>query len=60
MTDQAQRRRLDEIEQQIASNRVRYLQAVWAGHQGEADWYETRVDQLLGEWDDVRRGKVRS
>lgn len=50
------RQRLDEIEQQIASNRVHYLRAIWAGRQGEADWYETEVDRLHGEWDDVRRG----
>lgn len=36
--------------------RTAYLRAVWAGHLGEADFYETRVDQLLSLWDHVRRG----
>jgi hypothetical protein len=58
MDDPAQRRTLDKIEQQIAHNRIQYLQAIWAGHAGEADWYETEVDRLLGEWDDVRSGRT--
>ena len=55
--DHAQRSKLDTIEQAIAHHRVLYLQATWAGHQGEADWHETEVDRLLGEWDDVRSGR---
>jgi hypothetical protein len=46
---------LDQIEQQIASNRVAYLHATWAGRQGDADHYETLIDQLLGQWDNLRR-----
>jgi hypothetical protein len=57
MADDEQRRRLDQLEQDIAANRAHYLRATWAGHQGEAEWYETEVDRLLGQWDDVRCGR---
>jgi hypothetical protein len=58
MADDEQRRRLEQLEQQIALNRTNYLRATWAGHAGEAEHYETLVDKLLGEWDDTRTGRT--
>lgn len=69
MDDPAQRRQLDEIEQQIASNRARYLHATWKAQNDnlpeverveaaeEAETCERTVNRLLGEWDDVRCGR---
>lgn len=48
--------RLHRIERDIAQHRRLYLEATWAGHQGEADWHETKIDQLLNEWSTVNRG----
>lgn len=44
-------RSLDDIEQDIAAQRFRYLRAVDACHDGEAEAYEIRIDALLDEWD---------
>lgn len=49
--DPAQQRKLDELEQTIASLRVRYLTAVWNGHAGEAEWLETLIDEHLDMWE---------
>lgn len=43
------------IETEISRHRQLYLRAVWAGHSGEAEWHETEVDRLIGEWDAARR-----
>lgn len=47
--------RLAKIEADITRHRLAYLRATWAGHQGEADWYETLVDEGLRRWDAVNR-----
>jgi len=57
MVDPAQPRTLDTIEQEIASLRIRYLHATWAGHEGEAEWLEATIDQDLDEWETVRSGR---
>lgn len=72
MTDQAQRRTLDEIEQRIASHRAAYLVATWKAENTrlpadvraealtEANMHESESNLLLGQWDAVRRGVVLS
>jgi hypothetical protein len=39
--------RLTRIDAQLIIDRDAYLRATWAGHDGEARWYEAEVDRLL-------------
>lgn len=43
----AQSRRLAKLDGEIAQDRRLYLEATWAGHDGEAQYYEVEVDRLL-------------
>jgi len=42
--------RLALIETEINTQRAHYREALEAGHDGECEWYETVIDDLLAEW----------
>jgi hypothetical protein len=49
---------ITQIEKDLATNRRLYLEAIWAGRIGQADYYETEVDRLLSEWVTAHRETV--
>lgn len=49
---------LDEIDDKISAKRQCYLKAVWAGHDGEALFWESEVDALLDLRNRVQRGEA--
>lgn len=42
--------RLDEIDADISRYRSLWMRAVWAGDDGQADFYRTEVDRLINDW----------
>lgn len=48
--------RLARIEDLIGRHRKAYLQATWDGRQGDAEFHDTRISDLLGLWQHIVRG----